>query len=128
MGKSMRTTFGRVTGLGSAKEGTQHFWHQRLTALANVPLSLFLIWLVLNLAGAGRAEMAGLIGNPLVAGLLVLTIVSVTWHMRLGMQVIIEDYVHAEGPKLLAVIANVFFALAVAGLAIVSVLMLAFGG
>lgn len=127
MARSMRTAFSRVTGLGSAKEGTGHFWHQRLTAIANVPLSLFLIWLVVNLAGAERAAMAETMGNPIVASLTVLTILSVTWHMRLGMQVVIEDYVHAEGPKLLSVIANNFFALAVAGLSIVSVLLLAFG-
>ncbi len=127
MANSMRTTFSRVTGLGSAREGTEHFWHQRLTAIANVPLSLFLIWLVINLAGSDRAAMSDMMGNPIVAGLTILTLISVTWHMRLGMQVVIEDYVHAEGPKLLSVIANNFFALAVAGLSIVSVLLLAFG-
>lgn len=127
MAKSMRTTFNRVIGLGSAKEGTVHFWHQRLTALANVPLSLFLVWVVLNLAGASRASMAETIGHPLVAGLMVLTLVSVTWHMRIGMQVVIEDYVHAAGIKIVSIIANVFYALAIAGLSIVSVLLLAFG-
>lgn len=124
----MQTPLNRVMNLGSAKEGTEHFWHQRLTALANVPLSLFLIWVVLNLGGASRASMVEMMSNPLVAGLMVLTIISITWHMRLGMQVVIEDYVHSEGLKLLAVIANVFFALLVAGLSIVSVLLLAFGG
>lgn len=127
MAQSMRTTFSKVTGLGSAKEGTEHFWHQRLTALANVPLSLFLVWVVLNLAGASRASMVEMISHPLVAGLMILTMISVTWHMRLGMQVVIEDYVHSEGIKIVSVIANVFFALAVAGLSIVSVLLLAFG-
>lgn len=125
---SMRTTLGRVTGLGSAKEGTEHFWRQRLTALANVPLSLFLVWVVLQLGGGSRASMVETMSNPLVAGLMVLTIISVTWHMRLGVQVVIEDYVHSEGLRLLAVIANTFIALAVAGLSIVSVLLLAFGG
>lgn len=124
----MQTPLNRVINLGSAKEGTEHFWHQRLTALANVPLSLFLIWVIISLGGASRASMVETMSNPLVAGLMVLAIVSITWHMRLGMQVIIEDYVHSEGLKLLAVIANVFFALLVAGLSIVSVLLLAFGG
>lgn len=127
MTTTLRTSLSKVTGLGSAKEGTEHFWRQRLTALANVPLSLFLVWVVLNLARASRASMAEMLGNPIVAGLMVLTIISVTWHMRLGMQVVIEDYVHSEGLKLLAVIANVFFALAIAGFSIVSVLLLAFG-
>lgn len=127
MTNTMRTTFSKVTGLGSAKQGTEDFWQQRLTALANVPLSLFLVWVVVNLAGADRAAMVEMMGNPLVAGLMVLTIISVTWHMRIGMQIVIEDYVHGEGMKVISVVANVFFALAVAGLSIVSVLMLAFG-
>lgn len=127
MTHTMRTTFSKVTGLGSAKQGTEDFWQQRLTALANVPLSLFLVWVVVNLAGADRAAMVEMMGNPLVAGLMVLTIISVTWHMRIGMQIVIEDYVHGEGMKVISVVANVFFALAVAGLSIVSVLMLAFG-
>lgn len=125
---SMRTPLSRVTGLGSAKEGTGHFWNQRLTALANVPLSLFLVWLVISLMGADQATIMAAFSNPIVSGLMILTILSITWHMRLGMQVVIEDYVHSEGAKLLCVIGNSFFSFAIAALAVVSVLMLGFGG
>lgn len=125
---SMRTPLNRVSFLGSTKSGTEHFWHQRLTAVANLPLVLFLVWLVIALMGADRAEMQAMFANPLVATLTVLAIISVTWHMRLGMQVIIEDYVHAEGLKLICVIGNAFFTLLIAGLAVVSVLLLGFGG
>jgi len=125
---SMRTPLSIVTGLGSAKDGTTHFWHQRLTALANVPLTLFLVWLVIRLAGTDRAEMVLVLGNPLIAGFLILTILSVTWHMRLGVQVVIEDYVHTEGMKVLLVVANNFFSVGVAVLCVVSALRLSFGG
>ena len=125
---SMRTPLGTVTGLGSAKEGTSHFWRQRLTALANVPLTLFLVWFVIRVGGMDRGEMALVFGNPVVAGLLVLTIVSITWHMRLGVQVVIEDYVHGEGSKILLLVANNFFCIGVAALSVISVLKLSFGG
>lgn len=125
---SMRTPFSIVTGLGSAKEGTTHFWRQRLTALANIPLTIFLVWLIVKLAGSDRVDMVALISNPIVSTLLVLTFVSVIWHMRLGMQVVIEDYVHGEGAKILALTANNFFCLGVGALAIISILKLGFGG
>ena len=123
----LQTPYAKITGKGATGEGTTHFWRQRLTALANVPLTLFLVWLVTKLAGAERAEMVSLISNPLVAGLLVLTIIAVFWHMALGMAVVIEDYVHAEGLKIVLIIANNFFALALAGMTLVAVLKLSFG-
>ncbi len=124
----MRTPFAKVTGKGSAKEGTTHFWQQRLTALANVPLTLFAVWLVTQLAGSERAEMVDMLSSPVVSVLLVLTLISFAWHMKLGMQVVIEDYVPAEGTKLVLIIANNFFAAVIAGLSIISVLKLTFGG
>lgn len=123
----LQTPYAKITGKGATGEGTTHFWRQRLTALANVPLTLFLVWLVTKLAGAERAEMMELISNPIVGGLLALTIVSVFWHMALGMAVVIEDYVHAEGMKIVLIIANNFFAMALAGLTLVAVLKLSFG-
>lgn len=123
----MRTPYAKVTGRGATGDGTSHFWRQRLTGLANVPLTLFLVWLVTQLAGADRAEMIGLVSNPIVAGLLVLTIVSVCWHMALGLAVVIEDYIHSEGLKIVLIIGNKFFAFGVAGLTIVAVLKLSFG-
>lgn len=125
---SMRTPFGTISGLGSAKEGTTHFWHQRLTALANVPLTLFFVWFVIQVGGKEAAEIVVLLGNPLVAGLMVLTLFSVSWHMRLGLQVVIEDYVHTEGLKIFAVTANNFISLGAGALGIVAVLKLSFGG
>jgi succinate dehydrogenase / fumarate reductase, membrane anchor subunit len=106
---SMRTPLGKVRGLGSAKDGTEHFWRQRVTALANVPLMLFLIYVVVNLVGASHAEAAAFLKSPLVAILLLAMVISGLVHMRLGMQVIIEDYLPDEGKKVLALIANTFF-------------------
>ena len=125
---NMRTPLSRVTGLGSAKDGTSSFWYQRLTGLANVPLSLFLVWLVISLAGADRLDLVQLLGNPLVGTLLVLTIVSFAWHMCIGLQVVIEDYVQNEGMKISLIIINDFIAILVALVSIVAVLKLSFGG
>ncbi len=125
---SMRTPLGKVRGLGSAKSGTEHFWHQRMTAVANIPLLIFLVYFCVSMVGATRAEMADAIANPLVALMLVFTIISVTWHMRLGMQVIIEDYVHGEGSKLICLLGNTFFSLAVALTGLFAVLKISFGG
>jgi succinate dehydrogenase membrane anchor subunit len=124
----MRTPFAIVTGKGSAKEGTGHFWNQRLTALANVPLTIFLVWLVVRLAGAQRAELVQVLGNPLVSGFLVLSIFSFVWHMKLGMQVVIEDYVPGEGLKIFLIISNIFFCVGIALLSAAAVFKLAFGG
>lgn len=124
----MRTPLARVRGLGSAKSGTDHFWAQRLTALANVPLVIFALASVVALVGADHATVAAYLSMPVVAILFLLLILSGVYHMRLGMQVIIEDYVHGEAAKLIAVIGNTFFS-AVVGLAcIYAVLKLGFGG
>lgn len=125
---TMRTPLSQVTGLGSAKDGTSHFWYQRLTAIANVPLTLFLVWLVVNLQGADQAAIAAMFANPIVLGMMALMIISVTWHMRLGMQVVLEDYVHGEGAKIALIIANNFFSFGVAVLCIIYVVKLGFGG
>ncbi|WP_420563361.1 succinate dehydrogenase, hydrophobic membrane anchor protein [Thalassobaculum sp.] len=125
---SMRSTLGRVRHLGSAKEGVHHWWMQRLTALALVPLTL---WFVVSLAGmAGMDHGAALawIGSPSVAITLVLLIGATFYHAQLGLQVVIEDYIHNEGLKL-AVLVLVKFATIVLGVAaIFAVLKIAFGG
>ena len=124
----MKTPLKSVRYLGSAKSGTQHFFRQRMTALANVPLVTFFIVLVISLAGAPYQEVVATIGSPMVAIFLSLAIVSVTYHMHLGMQVVIEDYVHAEGPKLLLLVGSAFFAIFIAFASIFSILRISFLG
>ncbi len=124
----MRTPLGKVRGLGSAKEGTDHFWKQRLTAIANVPLILFLIWMVISLVGASHMEVVSTLSHPIVCILLLGVILSVCWHMKLGMQIVIEDYIHAEGTKILLVILNTFFCFGIGLASAFAILKLGFGG
>jgi succinate dehydrogenase / fumarate reductase membrane anchor subunit len=124
---SYRTPLARVRGLGSAKSGAEHWWMQRVTAVANIPLIVFLLAFVLSHLGSTRAELIASVKHPAVAVGLILAFLSVLWHMRLGMQVIIEDYVH--GPlKLVALIANSFFAITVGALALYAVGTMSLGG
>jgi succinate dehydrogenase / fumarate reductase membrane anchor subunit len=125
---SMRTPLKEVRRLGSAKEGADHFWTQRVTAAANLFLSIFVIGLAITLAGADHAAVKSAIAHPLVALPLILFVVSAGIHMRIGMQVIIEDYVHGEGAKIVLLMLNTFFAIAVAGGSVLSILKLSFGG
>jgi succinate dehydrogenase / fumarate reductase, membrane anchor subunit len=124
----MRTPLGKVRGLGSAKSGTEHFWLQRVTAVANVFLTAAFLFVVISLVGKPYAAAISTLQSPLVAILLLLFILSALVHMRLGMQVIIEDYVHGEGAKVAAVIANTFFTVAVGAASIFAILKIAFGG
>lgn len=108
--------------------GTGTFIRQRLTAITNIPLILFFIWLVVNLAGASRAEMAETFSNPFIAILTLLLLVSVLVHMRIGMGEIIEDYVHAPRLHSLAMALNTLFTVVVGLAAATAVFVLAFGG
>jgi succinate dehydrogenase / fumarate reductase membrane anchor subunit len=122
----MSTPLARVRGLGPSHSGTEHFWLQRVTAVANVPLMIAFVIILISLLRRNHAAVVQILGSPLVAVVLLLCIVSVTIHMRIGMQVIIEDYVQDQGSKLVLVMANTFFAVAVALASVFALLMLSF--
>ena len=124
---SMRTPLRQVRGLGSARSGTEHFWHQRLTAMANIPLTIGFVVVVASLRGRNHAAVGQILGSPFVAVLMLLFILSATIHMRIGMQVIIEDYVHDDFAKFTLLIANSFFAIVVALTSAFAILKLSFG-
>jgi succinate dehydrogenase / fumarate reductase, membrane anchor subunit len=125
--KHIRTPLARVRGLGAARSGTDHFWRQRLTAVANIPLTIAVVVIIVMLLGRNQAAVAQILGSPAVAIILLLFVVSITMHMRIGMQVVIEDYVHDELAKLVLVMANTFFTLAVGLTAAFGILKLSFG-
>ena len=125
--KSLRTSMGRVRGLGPARSGTGHFWLQRVTAVANVFLSIAFVVILVKLAGRDYAGAHALLGQPLVAVLIALFVISGCVHMRLGMQVVIEDYVHGEGAKIAAVVGNTFFTILIAAASLFAILKLASG-
>lgn len=122
-----RTPLSRVKGLGSAHEGTDHFWAQRVTAVANLFMLVFLIYTAVSLAGQPLYAVRGYFGSPVIAGLAVLFALAATYHMRIGMQVIIEDYVHSPGSKTLFFLLNTFFSAAVALISVVAILKLNLG-
>lgn len=124
---SQRTPLAKVRGLGSAKHGTEHFWLQRVTAVANILLVCFLIGLLIRYAGADHATVRSALGQPYVAVPLLLLVLSGVVHMRLGMQTIIEDYVHSEGRKVLALMLSTFFAILVGITCVFAVLKLSLG-
>jgi len=96
----MRSPLGRAIGLGSAKEGVEHWWRQRTTALLLVPLTLWLVVSVIGLVGADRAALVAWVGSPMPAVLLIVLLVATFYHAALGLQVVIEDYIHGEAMRL----------------------------
>jgi succinate dehydrogenase / fumarate reductase membrane anchor subunit len=125
--KHIRTPLARVRGLGAARSGTQDFWRQRLTAVANIPLTIAVIVIFIMLLGRNQAAVAQIVASPPVAIIMALFVISVATHMRIGMQVVIEDYVHDELAKLILIMANTFFAIAIALTSIYGILKLSFG-
>jgi succinate dehydrogenase / fumarate reductase, membrane anchor subunit len=123
-----RTPLARVRGLGPAKEGTEHFWRQRLTAVANVPLVLFFVGLMVSLNGASYAEVRATLANPFVTLVMLLMLGSALYHMKLGMQVIIEDYVHSEPMRTVLIMLNIFFSLVLGLVSAFALLKISFGG
>lgn len=122
----MKTPLGAALGLGSARTGTEHWWLQRVTAIANIPLVLFLIAFILWHLGADRATLMASIKHPLIAIALALSFLSILWHMRLGMQVVIEDYVHGRW-RIVCLLGNAFFTIALGVAALYAILSLSFG-
>ena len=115
---SLKSPIGRARGLGSAKDGLHHWWMQRVTAVALIPLTLWFVASLISLAGAGYAETVAWLGSPVVAVLMIALIIATFYHAALGLQVVIEDYVHHEGVKLVTLL----------GVKLLAVLKLAFGG
>jgi succinate dehydrogenase / fumarate reductase membrane anchor subunit len=124
---NMRTPLGRARGHGSAKSGTGHFIHQRLTAIANIPLTIVVVVIVISLIERNQAGVKQILGSTAVAIAMVLFIISVTYHMKVGMQVIIEDYVHDEATKYGLLILNTLFVIVVGFSSIYAILKLSFG-
>jgi succinate dehydrogenase / fumarate reductase, membrane anchor subunit len=125
--RAMRTPLQNVRSLGSAKEGAAHFWQQRMTAIANLFLTMFMVGLLVRLLGADYATVRATLANPIIALLLLALVLSGIFHMRLGMQVIIEDYVRSEGAKLMCLMLNTFFAIAIGLTCVFAILKLSFG-
>ena len=124
---SMRTPLGRVRNLGSSHSGTSDFWRQRLTAVATTLLIVPVIVIVLMLIGRNQAGAAQILGSLPIAIILLLFIFASAWHMKIGMQVVIEDYVHNEKLKLVSIMLNHFFSVAVALASIYAILKLSSG-
>lgn len=125
---SIRTPLGRVRGLGAAGAGTSDFWRQRLTAIALVLLMVpAIIIIMMLLRESNYAAATQILGSTPAAIVLMLFTIASVWHMKIGMQVVIEDYVHNERLKLVLIIANNFFSVAVALAAIYAILKLSIG-
>jgi succinate dehydrogenase / fumarate reductase membrane anchor subunit len=123
----VQSPIARVRGLGPAREGVGHWTRQRLTAISNIVLVLWFVFSAMALAGAGYEEVRAWLASPVPASLMILLVISTFYHARLGVQVVIEDYVHHEGAKIgsLAAVTLITFGLAVA--CIVAVLKIAIG-
>jgi len=125
--REMRTAARRVRGLGAAHSGTTHFWHQRVTSVAGIPLTIALICIAVALLGRSHAAAVQILGSPLIAIVMLLFIINSAYHMWIGMQEIILDYVHDDKWKLMSLMANLFFVVVVAFASCYAILKLSFG-
>jgi succinate dehydrogenase / fumarate reductase membrane anchor subunit len=121
------TPMRRVRGHGAAHTGTRDFWHQRITSVAAIPLTIAAIIIVISLLGRSHAAVVQVLGSPLVAIVMLLFIINTAYHMWIGLQEIILDYVHEDLPKFVSLMANTFFVFAVALAAAYALLKLSFG-
>jgi succinate dehydrogenase / fumarate reductase membrane anchor subunit len=124
---NLRTPLGRVRGLGSARTGTEEFWLQRMTAIASVPLTIAGLFLVISLTGRSYPAVKQILGSPLVAVLMILFILANVVHMKIGIQVVIEDYVYGKNQKFTLLILNTFFAWAIGLACVFAILKISFG-
>jgi len=125
---SLRNPLGRARGLGAAKDGTEHWWAQRLTAIALVPLSLAFVALLIAFQGLDQAGIIALMGNPLVAIIMIMFVVAGFYHMQIGVKIVIEDYVHHLGMKTTLLIILTLGTIALGAVALFAILKLAFTG
>ena len=125
---SLKSDLGQVRGLGSAKEGTAHWWAQRVTAVALVPLSLWFVWSATTLVGFDQAGLKEWVNHAANLMLMILFVGSLFYHMQLGLQVVIEDYVHGEKTKVMSLVLNLFVAVFFGVSSIIALLKVAFGG
>lgn len=126
--QDLRTPLARVRGMGSAKEGSGHWWYQRLTAIALVPLCIWFVWLVVQVSGMTHAQVVELVRQPLNGVLLIAFLVSIFYHGQLGLQVVIEDYIHQRAFELFLQIAVKFAAFLLTAAGVLSVLRIMLGG
>ena len=124
----LRSDLGRVRGLGSSKGGTSHWWAQRVTAVALVPLSAWFVFSIINLVGVDREGLKVWVNGPVSFVLMVLFLIALFYHMQLGLQVVIEDYVHNERNKVISLILNKLIAVFLVVSSITALMKIAFGG
>jgi succinate dehydrogenase / fumarate reductase membrane anchor subunit len=127
MKETMRTPMRRVRGLGPGHAGTGLFWHQRVTSVAGIPLTIALVVIVVSLLGRSHAAVVQILGSPIIAITMLLFIINCVYHMWIGMQEIILDYVHEDKFKFVSLMANTFFAFAIGFACAFAILKLSFG-
>jgi succinate dehydrogenase / fumarate reductase membrane anchor subunit len=125
--KHFRTPLAKVRGRGAAKSGTEDFWLQRMTAVAGVPLTIMAIVIAMLLLGRNQAAVAQILGSPLVAIIMLLFVICICTHMKIGMQEILVDYISDDSTKLTFLLANTFFCWAVGLICVYAILKMSFG-